>query len=305
MSNLVVETAGLRKDFGSIQALNDINLYVQEGEIFCIVGPDGAGKTTLIRILCGILPLSEGDVKIFGRDILKEKQKIKPNIGYLSQRFSLYGDLTVSENIDFFAEIHKEKDFLKRKEELLNFTRLAPFHDRLAEHLSGGMKQKLALACTLIHKPKLIFLDEPTTGVDPVSRRDFWKILATLLKTGITIFLATPYLDEAERCTRVALMNKGRVLICEEPGVVRQSIKEKVIELITGNIRLSATHLRDLKEISNVQIFGDRLHVSISNVQTALAAINRVCEKANIPIISYREIIPSMEDAFISMLPKS
>ena len=305
MSNLVVETAGLRKDFGSIQALNDINLYVQEGEIFCIVGPDGAGKTTLIRILCGILPLSEGNVKILGRDIQKEKQKIKPNIGYLSQRFSLYGDLTVSENIDFFAEIHKEKDFLKRKEELLNFTRLAPFHERLAEHLSGGMKQKLALACTLIHRPKLIFLDEPTTGVDPVSRRDFWKILATLLKMSITIFLATPYLDEAERCTRVALMNKGKVLICDEPGAVRQSIKEKVIELITGNIRLSATHLHDLKEISNVQIFGDRLHISISNVQVALAAINRVCEKANIPIISYREIIPSMEDAFISMLPKS
>jgi ABC-2 type transport system ATP-binding protein len=302
MSNLVVETAGLRKTFGSVQALNDIDLYVREREIFCIVGPDGAGKTTLIRILCGILHPTDGEIKILGMDLKQEKHKIKPNIGYLSQKFSLYGDLTVGENIDFFAEIHSEKNFQKRKEELLEFTRLAPFSDRLAEHLSGGMKQKLALACTLIHRPKLIFLDEPTAGVDPVSRRDFWKILTALLKTGITIFLATPYLDEAERCTRVALMNKGKILICDEPGVVRQSIKDKVIELITDNIRLTATHLRGLKKISNVQIFGDRLHISISDVNSGMAAITEVCNKENISIISHRQIVPSMEDAFISML---
>lgn len=304
MNNLVVETVGLKKNFESLQALSDINLYVREGEIFSIVGPDGAGKTTLIRILCGIIPCTEGKIKILGMDIVHEKHNIKSSIGYLSQKFSLYGDLTVSENIDFFAEIHREKKFLKRKQELLEFTRLTPFSNRLAEYLSGGMKQKLALACTLIHKPKLIFLDEPTTGVDPVSRRDFWKILAALLKTGITIFLATPYLDEAERCSRVALMNKGKILICDEPGNIRRSLSDKVIELITDNVRLAAARLRGLKDINDVQIFGDKLHISISDVDVGMAAISEVCGREKISITNYRQIVPSMEDAFISMVSK-
>ena len=193
-----------------VVAVNHLSVKIQQGEIFSLVGPDGAGKTTTIRMMCGVLAPTEGTISIIGYDIRKEKDEVKKHIGYLSQRFSLYQDLTIDENIDFFAEIHKVRKFKERKEELLQFTRLAHFRDRLAGRLSGGMKQKLALACTLIHTPDIIFLDEPTTGVDPVSRRDFWKILSSLLKSGITIVVSTPYLDEAERSTRVALMNQGQ-----------------------------------------------------------------------------------------------
>ncbi|MBI4811226.1 MAG: ABC transporter ATP-binding protein, partial [Ignavibacteriales bacterium] len=200
-----------------VVAVNDLSVSIQQGEIFSIVGPDGAGKTSTIRMICGVLPATKGTIQVLGFDIKKQKQEIKKHIGYLSQRFSLYQDLTIDENIDFFAEIHKIRNYKARKDELLEFTRLTKFRNRLAGRLSGGMKQKLALACTLIHTPDILLLDEPTTGVDPVSRRDFWKILSTLLKSGITIIVSTPYLDEAERSSRVALMNEGKILRCDTP----------------------------------------------------------------------------------------
>ena len=207
--NPVIVTRGLGRSFNDVVAVHDLELSVVQGEMFGIVGPDGAGKTTTMRLLCGILVPTSGTASVLGHDIVNEPDMVKREIGYLSQKFSLYGDLSVDENIEFFAEINKVYDFKKQRDELLEFTRLTPFRDRLAANLSGGMKQKLALACTLIHTPKIIFLDEPTTGVDPVSRRDFWKILQSLLRGGTTIVMSTPYLDEAERCSRVALMNQG------------------------------------------------------------------------------------------------
>ncbi|MBI3194462.1 MAG: ABC transporter ATP-binding protein, partial [Ignavibacteriae bacterium] len=257
----VLEIVNLTKSYGEVVAVNEINFSVQKGEMFGIVGPDGAGKTTLFRMLCGIIPPTSGTATVLHHDLIKETKKIKVQIGYLSQRFTLYGDLTVDENIEFFAEIHEVNNYQPRREELLEFTRLTPFRQRLAEHLSGGMKQKLALACTLIHQPKIIFLDEPTTGVDPVSRRDFWKILSSLLKQNITIVMSTPYLDEAERCSRIALMNEGNVLVVDTPQNAKQLMRGEVLELVCDNIRAASDVLKNLLPGNAVQTFGDRLHV--------------------------------------------
>src|SRR3972149_10958844 len=222
----------LRRNYGNISAVKGVSYSVAKGEMSGLVGPDGAGKTTTIRMLTGLLRPDSGNAEVLSYDLLKQQNLIKNEIGYLSQKFSLYGDLTIDENIEFFADIHGVKNFKDRRNELLEFTRLTPFRDRLADKLSGGMKQKLALACTLIHKPKIIFLDEPTTGVDPVSRRDFWKILSNLLKEGITIFMTTPYLDEAERCTRIALMNNGEIISWDTPKNVKALLKEQIVEVV-------------------------------------------------------------------------
>jgi len=258
--NEIIKIEQLHKSYDEIKAVNGISLNVQAGEMFGLVGPDGAGKTTTIRILCGLLKPDSGSVELLGSDLRKNKKEIQNQIGYLSQKFSLYGDLSIDENIEFFAEIHNVTDFKVRREELLSFTRLTPFRDRLADKLSGGMKQKLALACSLIHKPKIIFLDEPTTGVDPVSRRDFWKILSDLQKEGITIMMTTPYLDEAERCNRVALMNNGEIIAVDTPQNIKTSIHKKVIELITDDIKKTYSLLKK-KYGSDAQIFGDRINL--------------------------------------------
>lgn len=298
----VISVQNLTKYYNKVCALSDINLVVEAGEIFSIVGPDGAGKSTLIRILCGILQPTAGEVDILGLTWKKNRKEIKHQIGYLSQRFSLYGDLTINENIDFFAGIHRQKNFATHKEELLEFTRLTPFRDRLAEHLSGGMKQKLALACTLIHNPKLIFLDEPTVGVDPVSRREFWKILSSLLKSGITIFMATPYLDEAERCSRVALIDKGKILVCDQPQNIRRLIKHKMFEVVCTTPRKAMYLLKEKNIATNVQLFGDRLHISIEDDNSGIEKLSDILSKEGITIISERQIIPSIEDIFISLI---
>src|SRR3990172_4231026 len=205
----IIKIQNLKKSYADVEAVRGVTYEVHKGEMFGLVGPDGAGKTTTIRILCGLLNPESGSVFVFDKDITKSRKEIQNQIGYLSQKYSLYGDLTIDENVEFFADIHGVKNYEDRRNELLEFTRLTPFRKRLADNLSGGMKQKLALACSLIHRPKIIYLDEPTTGVDPVSRRDFWKILSSLLKDNIMIVMRTPSLDEAERCARVALMNKG------------------------------------------------------------------------------------------------
>jgi len=270
--------------------------------MFGIVGPDGAGKTTTFRMLCGILLPTSGTASILGFDLIKESKKIKKEIGYLSQRFSLYGDLTVDENIEFFAEINEVYDFKARREELLEFTRLVPFRKRLAEQLSGGMKQKLALACTLIHHPKIIFLDEPTTGVDPVSRRDFWKILSNLLKMKITIVMSTPYLDEAERCSRVALMNEGKLMVVDTPQNVKGLMKGEVIEIVCDKIRQASIVLQANPQVKDVQAFGDRLNVVLENSKRDFPEIQKQLKGEQIQVQEWRVINPSLENIFISLM---
>jgi ABC-2 type transport system ATP-binding protein len=283
-------------------AVDHLSFNIERGEIFSLVGPDGAGKTTTIRMMCGILAPTEGSISLLGYDIRKQKSEVKKHIGYLSQRFSLYQDLTIDENIDFFAEIHKLRKYKDRKEELLAFTRLTQFRDRLAGRLSGGMKQKLALACTLIHTPDIIFLDEPTTGVDPVSRRDFWKILSSLLKSGITIVVSTPYLDEAERSTRVAMMNQGRILICDTPEAIKSSFHSEVIEIVCDNVRTASEVLLRSFARKDIQLFGDRLHILVQDAKMKENEILRTLKKEQIEVRSYRIIPASLEDVFIASL---
>lgn len=227
-----IKTAGLTKKFDSVAAVDNLNLEIEEGEIFGLVGPDGAGKTTTLRLLTGILEPTSGEAWVCGKHIVKESESLKDNIAYMSQRFGLYEDLTVMENLNFYADIFDVpiKERARRIERLMSFSGLAPFTKRLARHLSGGMKQKLGLSCALIHTPKVIFLDEPTSGVDPVSRRDFWQILYQLLKENVSILFSTSYLDEAERCKRVGLIHKGRLLQCDAPAQIKKGRNAKTLE---------------------------------------------------------------------------
>lgn len=300
--SLVIEIQELSKQFDTITAVDGMKLSIEMGEMFGIVGPDGAGKTTLFRLLTGILIPTSGSATILGYDLISQSIEIKKEIGYLSQRFSLYGDLTIDENIEFFAEINEVFDYKERRDELLEFTRLTPFRDRLADQLSGGMKQKLALACTLIHHPKIIFLDEPTTGVDPVSRRDFWKILSSLLKENITIVMSTPYLDEAERCSRVALVNSGRAMVVDTPQNLRRLMKGELIEIVSDDIRRAANALQSTSVVRDVQVFGDRLNVVVDSITNDFPIIQRRFVDANIALRDWRVIQPSLENIFISLI---
>ena len=301
MSSLTVETRGLGKKFESVEAVRSLDLTVREGEMFCLVGPDGAGKTTTIRMLCGILEPTSGQAAVLGYDLDRDVAEIKNRIGYLSQKFSLYGDLTVDENIEFFAEIHLVRDFRKRREELLEFTRLASYRGRLAERLSGGMRQKLALACTLIHTPRLIFLDEPTTGVDPVSRRDFWTILSSLLRSGITIVMTTPYMDEAERCSRVGLLDSGRLLVADTPQNIKLLMRGTVVEIVCPEIRRAFAILKQRREAREVQLFGDRLNVVVDKPEKEIPLIEAALVREGIPVLQKRLLPPSLENVFISI----
>jgi ABC-2 type transport system ATP-binding protein len=298
----VISLHNVTKKFGDITAVDDVSITVEKGEMFALVGPDGSGKTTIIRMLCGITVPQTGDLSVLGYDVRTKIDEVRKRIGYLSQKFSLYGDLTIDENIEFFAEIHGVKNYQARRTELLDFMRLTPFRDRLAEKLSGGMKQKLALACTLIHTPDVIFLDEPTTGVDPVSRRDFWKILSSLLKSGITIVMTTPYLDEAERCTRVALMNQGKLMLCDTPQNLKKVMKGEVVEIVCSDIRRSFTLLRSQPLVIEVQAFGDRLNVLLADAKQDMPAVESILRTQNIAISEWRIVTPSLENVFISLM---
>jgi len=297
-----IEVRSVTRRFGERTAVDGISLVVEKGEMFALVGPDGAGKTTTIRMLCGIVPPTSGSLTVCGYDVRAQAAEVKRRIGYLSQKFSLYGDLTVDENIEFFAEIHNVRNYDARRNELLEFTRLTPFRHRFAEKLSGGMKQKLALACTLIHTPDVIFLDEPTAGVDPVSRRDFWKILSGLLKTGITIFMTTPYLDEAERCTRVAMMNEGKLLMVDTPDRLKGRMRGTIVELACTEIRKAFFLLKGFPAVREVQAFGDRLNIVVEKPEDDMQKITTRLEDSSIHVADWRVVPPSLENVFISLL---
>jgi ABC-2 type transport system ATP-binding protein len=296
----------LTKTYGRLAALDRVSLEVRRGEMFGLIGPDGAGKTTAIRVACGLIRPDSGRVSVLGRDPLREHRAVTRAIGYLSQRFSLYGDLTIDENIAFFAEIHGMRRYAAARSRLLEMTQLTPFRHRRADRLSGGMKQKLALACTLVHEPELLLLDEPTTGVDPVSRREFWKLLSEFLSHGLTIVMATPYLDEAERCSRVALLHEGRVLAVEVPDALQSRLAGRLIEVVADTPRPPLNVLSGVAVVEDVQAFGDRAHVRLGGVTQAegIARVTGALEREGIPVLSARPLAASLEDVFIELVAK-
>jgi len=291
------------KRYGRTDAVRELSLTVGAGEMFGLIGPDGAGKTTTIRLICGLLAADAGRVRVLDLDPVRDHRALTGSVGYLSQRFSLYGDLSIDENIAFFAEIHGVRHYTARRNRLLEMTQLAPFRSRLADRLSGGMKQKLALACTLVHEPKLIVLDEPTTGVDPVSRREFWKLLSEFLSQGITIVMATPYLDEAERCTRVALLHDGRLLALDRPDALRATLPGALFEVIVADHRLASEALKQIPGVAGVQMFGERAHVLMERGDAGAAErLASALAQADLTVVSLRKITSSLEDVFIARL---
>jgi len=306
MNPVRIKTTALCKTFGNETAVGDLNLEIAAGELFGLVGPDGAGKTTTMRLLTGMMRPSSGEGWVAGHSILHESEKIKEKIGYMSQRFGLYEDLSVLENIHFYADLYEvpKKERPARLEKLLNFSNLLPFKDRLGGQLSGGMKQKLGLACALIHTPEILFLDEPTNGVDPVSRRDFWRILYELLKEGITIFVSTAYLDEAERCARVALIHKGKILTNTTPEEMKKSFGLNMFQVWVENGRLAREIIARIPGIKSASVYGDSIHMAIEEKKMVDSVLNELSGRG-IKIKSHREILPSLEDIFISKVGKT
>lgn len=285
------------KRFASRIAVDNVSLTVAPGKIFGLVGPDGAGKTTVIRILTGILRSDAGSVHILGSNDI---EAVKSEIGYVPQKFSLYGDLTVFENIRVIGALYGQTapQIKQRAEEILAFTQLLPFKDRLADHLSGGMKQKLALAAGLMHRPKLFFLDEPTTGVDPVSRREFWQMLYRLNKEGTTILVSTPYMDEAELCTQIAFMHNGKIAACGSPVELKHAYPHKVLELHSPVKRIKS-YIEDLT--LDINAFGDKFHLVVDSGTEKAPLIRQRLQAAGIEVLTLQEIAPTLEDVFVAL----
>jgi ABC-2 type transport system ATP-binding protein len=299
-----IEMTGVRRRFGKIVAVDGLSLEVERGEIFVIVGPDGAGKTTLIRLVCAALSLDGGTLLVDGVDVRAHPADVQAAVGYMPQRFSLYPDLSVIENLRFYGAVFgvARDSFEQRARALLSEFSLERFADRLADELSGGMKQKLALACTLIHSPATILLDEPTAGVDPVSRREFWRILYGINHAGTTIFVSTPYMDEAERAHRVAFMSQGRILTCGTPAQLKSGLKGEIVE-ITGTQRAAARRvLRGESSVRSIEIFGESLHAFVERAADAIPSMREHARAAGVADLTFRVIPPSLEDAFVARM---
>jgi ABC-2 type transport system ATP-binding protein len=298
-----IRTEGLRKCFGDLAAVEGLTLSVPPGELFGLVGSDGAGKSTALRMLTGIMDPSAGEAWVLGASMKRSAEAVRGRIGYMSQRFGLYPDLTVLENLRFYADIQMipRRGRGTRIAELLDFGKLVPFKDRPAGKLSGGMKQKLGLACALVHRPQVLFLDEPTNGVDPVSRRDFWRILYGLLGEGVTVFVATAYLDEAERCGRVGLMHRGKLLACDTPHGLKKLMKGGVLELTTGDPRRAVRLLSEQFPSGSVALFGERLHLYAPEPAEAGRQAKAALSAAGLEL-SLRQVEPTLEDLFVSLL---
>ena len=300
-----VQTENLSRTFGPVTAVDRLSLTVERGEIFGLVGPDGSGKTTLMRLLSGILRPTSGEARVLGHPVTTEAERLKERIGYMAQRFALYGDLTVLENLHFYADLYEvpRRERLPRIERLLAFSNLAPFQDRRAQNLSGGMKQKLGLACALVHTPEILFLDEPTNGVDPVSRRDFWRILYDLLQEGVTILISTAYLDEAERCRRVGLMHRGRLLSVGSPREIKGLMEGELWEVRSPQRMKALGVLKSLPGVKAAEIFGDRVHVLLQEAGEAYGEMETRLKESGVEILSLRRVPPSLEDVFVSTVP--
>lgn len=299
-----IRTEALTKSFDGVKAVDGLTLNVVEGEIFGLVGPDGAGKTTTMRLLTAIMEPTSGEAWVAGHHIVKEAEAVKEDIGYVSQRFGLYPDLTVMENIDFYADIYgvPRRGRAERIDRLLAFSNLTPFKKRLAGNLSGGMKQKLGLACALIHTPKVLFLDEPTNGVDPVSRRDFWRILYQLLRERVTIFVSTAYLDEAERAHRVGLLHRGKLLAVGTPDEVKRLMRGTILEIRAAEPRKATALLRERLPGIPVGLFGDRVHIVADDPAAVAKQAADLLVGAGLKAEEIRPIEPALEDVFISVL---
>lgn len=304
METLRIES--LTKSFGDLTAVDNLTLSVGEGEIFGLVGPDGAGKTTTMRLLASIMVPTSGNAWVIGHHIVKDAETVKEHIGYMSQRFGLYPDLTVMENINFYADIYSVPKRQRRDkiERLLFFSNLSPFKKRLAGNLSGGMKQKLGLVCALIHTPKILFLDEPTNGVDPVSRRDFWKILYQLHRENVTIFVSTSYLDEAERCSQLGLMHHGKMFAFGTPDKIKQLMTGIILEIYCDNPRRGSSILREGLKTDSVNLFGDRIHLVTQNIKEDKKKVQDLFSIAGLKLNSIQFKKPSLEDVFVSILSK-
>lgn len=302
----LVRLDSVSKSYGLRRALAGISLVVGRGETFGLIGPDGAGKTTTLRLALGLLAADDGAVRTCGVDPRARTDVIADRVGYLSQRFSLYGDLSVDENVAFFADIHDVAGWRHKRDALLERLRLAPFRKRMADKLSGGMRQKLALACTLIHTPELIVLDEPTTGVDPVSRREFWRILTELRAEGITLLLTTPYLDEAERCEKVALIDRGEILTVDTPGSIRRKVRGTIVEILASEPRRAATILVAAPGALSVETFGERLHVTVdpSAGPIVVDSFTQLLAQSGVAIRASRVVEASLEDVFIERMAR-
>ncbi|OQY35840.1 MAG: hypothetical protein B6I38_01155 [Anaerolineaceae bacterium 4572_5.1] len=306
MTDSIIQTTGLTKDFKKTRAVDTLDLTINSGELFGLVGPDGAGKTTTLRLLAGLLSLSEGEATVAGYDLQKQSESIKKHIGYMAQQFSLYAELTVLENLRFFAEIYDvpTEKMAERTETLLQFARLTEFKDRRADHLSGGMQKKLALACTLIHEPEILLLDEPTTGVDPVSRREFWDILTNLHLNGTTIIVSTPYMDEADRCSRVGLIYAGKLIICDTPHKIKDELPGEMVEFLTDEWQKAKIVVEELPGVLEAQTYGEALHLLVDDGNKRLKQITKALTKNGIKFRGARVAPIRMEEAFISLIQK-
>jgi len=300
----IIRTRNLTRRFDALTAVDHVNLEVARGEIFGLVGPDGAGKTTTLRLLCGLLDPSEGEAWVAGQDVSRATEAVKDRIGYMAQRFGLYQDLSVDENMQFYADLFgiSREQRARLLPELLHMTRMEPFRQRQAGKLSGGMKQKLGLMCTLLHRPEILFLDEPTNGVDPVSRRDFWAILYQLVKDGITVFVTTAYLDEAERCNRVGLLDRGRLIRCDAPENLRRQMQANCYELEAANLRAARELLQSCAGVVSAEPSGAALHLFLEPAHTSLETLTKKLDEKRLGPAVFRPILPSLEDVFIALI---
>jgi len=303
--NIAVSVSSLEKKFGQFTAVNRINFTVSQGEIFGFLGPNGAGKSTTIRMLCGIIPPTSGSGQVGGFDIIKEQYKIKEHIGYMSQRFSLYDDLTIEENINFYSGIYKipRAERESRFQETIRMANLEGMENRLTSTLSGGWKQRLALGCALIHKPKIIFLDEPTSGVDPITRANFWGIIKQLTREGVTVFITTHYMDEAENCNRMVLIYHGTIIAQGSPQEMKiKCMKNEVLEIEISNSQSWLEKVSKIEGVKESALFGATIHAVVYDSTKAIPAIKDYLEKEGATGFSVNKILPSLEDVFVSSI---